>query len=135
MTKTNSAQRRPTAGGKQKPTGRPKAPAAPFQTPVTPKGKIDTLIDLLRGPAGATVEAMMDATGWQKHSVRGAISGAIKKDRGLVVISEKTETGRVGEGVGGGACRRSGQVQGLDDTQRKGDGRRGDGPRRPAAHS
>ena len=95
MTKTNSAQCRPTAGGKQKPTGRPKAPAAPVQTPVTPKGKIDTLIDLLRGPAGVTVEAMMDATGWQKHSVRGAISGAIKKDRGLVVILEKTETGRV----------------------------------------
>ena len=38
---------------------------------------------------------MMAATGWQAHSVRGAISGAIKKKLGLDVRSEKTEGGRV----------------------------------------
>lgn len=60
-----------------------------------PKGKIGALISLLQRPDGATIQAMMDATGWQKHSVRGAIAGAIKKTRGLPVTSEKTEGGRV----------------------------------------
>lgn len=60
-----------------------------------PKGKIGSVIEMLRGPAGATIEAMMQATGWQAHSVRGALSGAIKKDRGLAVISDITPVGRV----------------------------------------
>ena len=38
---------------------------------------------------------MMEATGWQAHSVRGAMSGAIKKDRGFPVISDKTDDSRV----------------------------------------
>ena len=58
-------------------------------------GKVGAMITLLRRPDGATVEAMMAATGWQAHSVRGAMSGAIKKDRGLVVTSDKTDAGRV----------------------------------------
>ena len=37
----------------------------------------------------------MEATGWQAHSVRGAISGAIKKKLGLNVMSEKTGTVRL----------------------------------------
>ena len=52
------------------------------------------LVTLLRDEAGATVEAMSAATGWQAHSVRGAIAGALKKRLGFTVTSEKTETGR-----------------------------------------
>lgn len=71
------------------------SPAAPAPAPnPAPKGKIATLIDLMSRPVGATIADMMDATGWQAHSVRGAISGSIKKGQGLAVISEKTETGR-----------------------------------------
>jgi hypothetical protein len=62
--------------------------------PKTPKGKIAALVDLLNQADGTTIEAMMAATGWQAHSVRGAISGAIKKKLGLPVLSEKTEAGR-----------------------------------------
>ena len=69
--------------------------AAIAPTRKEPKGKIGAVILLLRSPNGTTVEAMMAATGWQAHSVRGAISGAIKKGQGLTVTSEKTETGRV----------------------------------------
>ncbi len=71
-------------------------PAA--EAPVTPKapgGKLAVLAGLLSRPEGANLEAMMAATGWQAHSVRGAMSGGLKKGCGLVIDSEKTEGGRV----------------------------------------
>lgn len=72
------------------------APPPPEATapPKTPKGKIAILIGLLAQPEGATIVAMMEATGWQAHSVRGAISGSIKKALGMAVVSNKTEAGR-----------------------------------------
>ena len=54
------------------------------------------LIDLLRRDQGATIDEAVAATGWQPHSVRGAISGSLKKKLGLAVASEKVEgRGRV----------------------------------------
>ena len=54
------------------------------------------MIEMLRRPEGATVDQIMEATGWQRHSVRGAFAGAIKKKLGLAVTSEKVEDrGRV----------------------------------------
>src|SRR3954454_17667348 len=53
------------------------------------------VIDLLQRPEGATIDEVAAAMGWQRHSVRGLISGALKKKLGLQVISEKTERGRV----------------------------------------
>ena len=50
-------------------------------------GKLAYMIAMLRRPKGATIEQIMTATGWQAHSVRGAISGALKKKRGLTVTS------------------------------------------------
>ena len=61
----------------------------------TPKGKLGALVALLLRPQGATLAAMQDATGWQAHSVRGALSGTIKKKLGFEVVSEKTDAGRV----------------------------------------
>ena len=58
---------------------------------VHPTGKIATLISLLRRAKGASIADLMKATGWQAHSVRGAISGSIKKKIGLNVASEKTD--------------------------------------------
>ena len=60
-----------------------------------PKGKIGLLVTLLSREEGATIGAMMDATGWQAHSVRGAMSGSVKKALGLNVSSKKTEAGRL----------------------------------------
>ena len=55
-----------------------------------------TLISMLRAPDGATIEEIMTATGWQSHTVRGAMAGALKKKLGLEVSSEKDDTrGRV----------------------------------------
>ncbi len=54
------------------------------------------LIEMLRRPNGATIEQMTAKTGWQPHSVRGAISGTLKKKLGLPVTSETVEgRGRV----------------------------------------
>jgi hypothetical protein len=68
---------------------------APAAKATEPKGKLGALIALLKRPEGATIETMIAATGWQAHSVRGAMSGALKKKLGLVIASEKTEAGRV----------------------------------------
>ncbi len=58
--------------------------------------KQSALIAMLRAPEGATIEEITAATGWQAHTVRGAIAGALKKKLGLDVTSEKVEArGRV----------------------------------------
>ena len=60
---------------------------------VRPGTKQALLIDLLKRKQGATIEAIVAATGWQPHSVRGAISGTLKKKLGLMVTSEKPGDG------------------------------------------
>lgn len=80
----------------RKTTKAPKAaPAIAEPAAPKPKGKLATLVELLRRPDGAKIEAMTQATGWQAHSVRGAMSGSLKKAMGLTIASEKTGTGRV----------------------------------------
>ena len=53
------------------------------------------VIDLFRRAEGATVAEVMTATGWQPHTVRGIVSGTLKKKLGLTVTSAKEERGRV----------------------------------------
>ncbi len=60
---------------------------------VRPGTKQALLIDLLKRKKGATIEEIVEATGWQAHSVRGAISGTLKKKLGLMVTSEKPDDG------------------------------------------
>ncbi len=61
-----------------------------------PGTKQATLIDLLKRKTGATIDDLVKATGWQPHSVRGAISGTLKKKLGLKVTSEQIKKrGRV----------------------------------------
>ena len=52
------------------------------------------VIGLLQRPEGATIEEMARAMGWQRHTVRGLISGALKKKLGLGIVSQKTDRGR-----------------------------------------
>lgn len=51
------------------------------------------LIALLQAPEGATMDTIMTATGWQSHTVRGAMSGALGKKLGLIVTSAKEGDG------------------------------------------
>ena len=53
------------------------------------------VIDLFRRAEGATVAEVIAATGWQPHTVRGIVSGTLKKKLGLTVTSAKEERGRV----------------------------------------
>ena len=67
------------------------AKAAALKTVAAPKpGKIDKIIAMMRRPKGASISDLTKATTWQAHSVRGAISGALRKKKGLNVISEKS---------------------------------------------
>lgn len=69
--------------------------AASKQTALAvPTTKLEALIGLLKRPKGATLEEMMQATGWQRHSIHGTLSGALKKRRGLPVIAEYGDKGR-----------------------------------------
>ena len=54
------------------------------------------MIALLQRANGATLDELVAATGWQAHTVRGAMSGALKKRLGLTIASEKVDNrGRV----------------------------------------
>ena len=58
--------------GRKTPTAA--AQAAPPAAPAKTKTKLDMMEDLLKRKNGANVDELMKATGWQKHSVRGALS-------------------------------------------------------------
>lgn len=67
-------------------TARPKVepPAASTKAP----SKLDRVEALLKRTEGASILELMELTGWQQHSVRGAMAGALKK-RGLIITSAK----------------------------------------------
>lgn len=68
------------------PSTRKASPAPTKPEASAPTGsKQARLIALLRGASGATVTQMTDLTGWQPHSVRGVISGVLRKKLGLTV--------------------------------------------------
>ena len=84
------------AASARKPKPHADAEAAP--TTDTPKPvairagtKQAQIIALLQRPEGASIAEIVEATSWQAHTARGAISGALKKKLGLPVTSEKVE--------------------------------------------
>ena len=87
---TRSAARKISKG-----KSRARSAAAASKSAVRPDTKHARIITMLRAPAGTTIAAIMAATEWQQHSVRGFLAGVVRKKLGLNLVSESTDRGRV----------------------------------------
>ena len=77
-------------GAVNAPTADTNAAPANSKTPRTRENsKQAQMIELLKRPDGATLNQLVEATGWQAHTVRGAMAGALKKKLGLTITSDK----------------------------------------------
>ena len=77
---------------KQAPKGRTKPKVAKLKV-ARGGSKTSKILDLLKRPGGATSKELMKATGWLPHSLRGFLSGTVRKKLGLTVTSAKGEDG------------------------------------------
>lgn len=89
--KKNGKQNKPTC--KRHPETLEKIPVQKSKT--LGESKQAKLIKLLKRSSGATIDEMAEATGWQRHSIRGMMSGVLKKRLKLSIASEKEERGRI----------------------------------------
>jgi len=78
----------------KKPARKARKPATEANTTARRQGtKQEKVLELLRRPEGATIAQLVKATGWQSHTVRGAMAGTFKKRLGIAITSEKPEEG------------------------------------------
>ncbi len=91
VTPDSAPQAAPVAPKKAKPGKQAKGGKEPRTT--REGSKTATILTLIQQPGGATLAEIMEASGWQAHSVRGFISGTLGKKMGLKIESTKREDG------------------------------------------
>ena len=103
MKKSKSARKAKSAVTRKSPRNSAKRVQTASPKQRTNSKQVD-VIEMLRRPDGVTIEAIMKATGWQQHSVRGFFAGVVRKKLSLKLESAKSDDGnRVYHIVEGGS--------------------------------
>ncbi len=99
-TKRQRVASKPNANKKASTAAKSKVTKKPGSKDAAAASKQDNVLVLLRRPEGASLDALVKATGWQQHSVRGFLAGTVRKKLKLPLVSEKIDgirTYRIGK--------------------------------------